>query len=80
MKKEIKIIHVENKVCAVLPTKLFSYVISEPEKFIDFVQGLREDFPQFKLHCVIDKKLENKVKARLHPQGAFIRKGKENGR
>lgn len=81
MKEEIKILHVENKVCAVLPSKrCFSYVVAEPNKFIDFVQSLMEDYPQAKMRCVIDEELEKKLKSRLRMQGALFCKGMKNGR
>lgn len=70
---EIKILHVRNKICAVLPSKrCFSYTTAEPEKFIDFVKGLKEDYPEAKLRCVIDKELEQKIESRMQAQMAFL--------
>lgn len=69
---EIKILHVENKICAVLPSKYFSYILAEPKNFIDFISYLRQDYPQYKLRCVLDKELEEKIKSRLHPQKVFV--------
>lgn len=79
MKKEIKILHVQNKICAVLPTKrCFSYAMAEPENFVDFIQGLREDFPKFKLRCVKDEDLQKQIERRIIAQQLFM-KGKQNG-
>lgn len=79
MTKEIKILHVQNKICAVLPSKrCFSYSMAEPEHFVDFIQGLREDFPDLKLRCVIDKNLQKQVERRIIAQQLFL-KGRQNG-
>lgn len=81
MTKEIKILHVQDKICAVLPSKrCFSYMTAEQENFVDYIQSLREDYPEAKLRCVIDDELKEKLESRLLMQKAFICKGMRNGR
>ena len=76
--KEIKIIHVKNKIFAVIPSKFFTYSMAEPENFVDFIQSLREDYPNLKMRCVIDNELKKKLESRLHVQKAiFDLKGKQ---
>lgn len=78
MNKEIKIIHARNKIFAILPSKYFTFSMAEPENFVDFIQSLREDYPNLKMRCVIDGNLKKKVESRLQMQRAiFDLKGKQ---
>lgn len=80
-KGEIKILHVKNKIFAVIPSKYFTYSMADPENFVDFIQNLREEYPNHKMRCVIDEELEKKLESRLLMQKAvFCFKGVKNER
>lgn len=72
MNKEIKILHVKNKIFAVIPSKYFTYSMADPENFVDFIKNLREDYPSHKMRCIIDKELEKKLESRLPMQKAVF--------
>lgn len=80
-KGEIKILHVKNKIFAVIPSKYFTYSMADPENFVDFIQNLREEYPNHKIRCVLDEELEKKLESRLLMQKAvFCFKGVKNER
>lgn len=80
-KREIKILHVKNKIFAVIPSKYFTYSMADPENFVDFIQNLREEYPNHKMRCVLDEELEKKLESRLLMQKAvFCFKGVKNER
>nr|DAI34101.1 MAG TPA: hypothetical protein [Caudoviricetes sp.] len=80
-KGEIKILHVKNKIFAVIPSKYFTYSMADPENFVDFIQNLREEYPNHKMRCVLDEELEKKLESRLLMQKAvFCFKGVKNER
>jgi len=35
------------------------------DKFVDFVKGLIDDYPEYRLRCVSNQKIENKVRQRM---------------
>lgn len=42
------------------------------EKFIDFVKGLREDYPDFKLRCVVNEGIKELVLRKVRNDRAQI--------
>ena len=80
-KGEIKILHVKNKIFAVIQSKYLTYSMADPENFVDFIQNLREEYPNHKMRCVLDEELEKKLESRLLMQKAvFCFKGVKNER
>lgn len=67
-KKEIQILHVKNKIFAVIPSKYFTYSMADHENFVDFIQNLREEYPNHKMRCIANKELEQKLESRLQMQ------------
>lgn len=59
------IVFADNKVGAVSLGKCPAVTYAARNKFVDFVKGLREDYPGCELHCVRDEALENKVRERV---------------
>lgn len=59
------IVFADDKVGAVSSGKCPTVTYEERSNFVDFIEGLREDYPGCKLHCVHDKALENKVRERV---------------
>lgn len=60
--KDIYIVHVGGYVGSYMPSKHCPQVSYAPhDKFIDFVQGLREDYPDYRLRCIINHGIEQKV-------------------
>lgn len=62
---EFFIVFADNKVGAVSSGKCPAVTYAARNKFVDFVKGLREDYPGCKLHCVHDKALQDKVRERV---------------
>lgn len=55
--------------------------MADPENFVDFIQNLREEYPNHKMRCVLDEELEKKLESRLLMQKAvFCFKGVKNER
>lgn len=46
--------------------------MADPENFVDFIQNLREEYPNHQMRCVIDKELEKKLESRLQMQKAVF--------
>lgn len=65
MIKDIYIVHTGEYIGAFLPAKCPVISYAKSDKFVDFCLGLREDFPDFRLHCVINKGIEEKVQERI---------------
>lgn len=59
------IVYADNKVGAVSLGKCPAVTYAARNKFVDFIKGLREDYPKCELHCVRDETLENKVRERV---------------
>ena len=49
------------------------------EKFIDFVKGLREDYPDFKLRCVVNEGIREVVEKKIIADRIMaVRMGQKN--
>lgn len=59
--KEFFIVHAGDYVGAYLNTKYPVISYAPQEKFCDFILSLRETFPDYKLRCVVDKSITQKV-------------------
>lgn len=69
MIKDIYILHVDGQLAFYHPSKKNpSYGFAPQDKFIDFIKGLREDYPDYKLRCITNKGLEDWLSARLKQQ------------
>ena len=53
--KEIYIVHADAYIGCYKPGKCPMISYAPREKFIDFVKGLLEDYPDFKLRCVVNE-------------------------
>lgn len=63
--KEIYVVHVDQYIGAYHHGKCPMISYAPADKFIDFAKGLREDYPQMKLRCVVNEGIENKVRQRI---------------
>lgn len=61
MIKHIYIVQCNAYIGAYKPGKCPIVSYAPREKFIDFCKSLREDYPDFKLRCVKNKGIEDKV-------------------
>ena len=60
--KEIYIVHVDRYVGAYRVGRCPNIAYAPAENFIDFVQSLREDYPDYKMRCVLNKGIEEEVR------------------
>lgn len=63
--KQIFLVHVDHKIGAVCENGNGFISYASSSKFVDFVKGLKEDYPDFMLHCVNDERLKEKVRQRV---------------
>lgn len=60
--KDIYIVHVGNYIGAYRCGKCPTIAYAPAEKFIDFIQSLREDYPEYRLRCVRNWGIEEEVR------------------
>lgn len=63
--KEIYIVHAGEFIGCYKAGKCPMISYAPNDKFIDFVKGLREDYPDFKLRCVVNDGITEKVIKRI---------------
>lgn len=63
--KEIYIVHADAYIGCYKPGKCPMISYAPREKFIDFVRGLMEDFPNHKYRCVINEGIKQKVLCKI---------------
>jgi hypothetical protein len=79
MIKDIYILHVAGRLAFYLHSKTCpSYGFAPQEKFIDFIKGLREDYPDHRLRCIRNKGIEDWLEKRLIQQQQMIKNKLEN--
>lgn len=60
--KEIYLVHVDKYIGAYRAGRCPNISYAPADKFIDFVQSLREEYPEYKLRCVLNEGIEAEVK------------------
>lgn len=70
--KEIYIVHADAYIGCYKPGKCPMVGYAPREKFIDFVKGLREDYPDFKLRCVVNEGIKEVVLRKVRNDRAQI--------
>ena len=66
MIKDIYILHVDGQLAYYRHSKKCpSYGFAPQNKFIDFVKGLREDYPDYRLRCIKNEGIENYLRKKL---------------
>ena len=79
MIKDIYILHVDGRLAFYRHSKKCpSYGFAPADKFIDFVKGLREDYPDYRLRCVQNKGLENWLLVRLKRESYLLKKDEKS--
>ncbi len=63
--KEIYIVKINGFVGAYRVGRCPNIMYARSDKFIDFVKSLIEDYPGYKLRCVINKGIEDEVRKRI---------------
>ena len=77
--KEIYIVHADAYVGGYKPGKCPMVSYAPREKFIDFVKGLREDYPDFKLRCVVNEGIREVVEKKIIADRIMaVRMGQKN--
>lgn len=76
--KEICIVFIAGEVASFVPGKYPQYSHAPRDKFLDFIKGIREDYPEYRLRCVQNEGIENWIKARvLNEKVIFANRKKE---
>ena len=60
--KDIYLVHVDGNIGAYRHGKCPMISYAPQDKFVDFVEGLKEDYPNYRLRCVHNLGIENKVR------------------
>ena len=63
--KDIYLVHVDGYVGAYKPGRCPMISYTKQSRFIDFVESLREDYPCFRLRCVVNEGISERVKKRV---------------
>ncbi len=63
--KDIYIVHVDGYIGAYYKGRCPMISYAPQDKFVDFVKGLIDDYPEYRLRCVSNQKIENKVRQRM---------------
>lgn len=63
--KEMYLVHVDEYIGVFYPSKCPMISYAPADKFIDFVEGLRESYPQIRLRCVQNEGIKEKVRKRI---------------
>jgi hypothetical protein len=78
--KEIYLVHVDQYIGAYHKGKCPMITYAPADKFIDFAKGLREDYPQMKLRCVVNEGIEEKVRKRINLDNSILHKANHYSR
>lgn len=64
--KEIYIVKTQGYVGMYLPSKKCPHISYTSQKnFIDFIKSIMEDYPNYKLRCIINKGIEDKISKKI---------------
>jgi len=66
MLKDVYIVQVSGYFGAYIHGRCPVISYAPADKFVDFCLGLREDFPDYRLRCVINAGIEEKVQQRIN--------------
>lgn len=83
MMKDIYLVHVDGQIGAYKPGKFPLVSYAPQDKFIDFVKSLREDYPEFRLRCVANEGIAERIKIQIKQDIAmreFLYRRNENKR
>lgn len=64
--KDIYFVHVDGNIGAYRQGRCPMISYAPQDKFIDFVKSIREDYPEYRLRCVKNKGIEDKVRKRIN--------------
>lgn len=66
MIKDIYIMHIDGEIAFYIHSKKCpSYGSVPSDKFIDLIQGLREEYPDYRMRCIQNKGLEDYLRKKL---------------
>lgn len=63
--KEIYLVHVDGFIGSFIPAKCPVVSYAPQNKFIDFAKALREDYPEYKLRCVINEGITEHIRKKI---------------
>lgn len=71
VRRDIYLVRVDGYIAALKPykQKMFSY--AKQSEFLEFVQGLIEDFPQFRLRCINNQGVVEDARRRIKADKAL---------
>lgn len=73
MTKDIYILHVDGQIAFYKHSKKCpSYGFAPQEKFVDLINCLREDYPDYRLRCIKNEGIENWLRKKLTVKKALI--------
>lgn len=71
MIKDIYLVHVDGYIGAYKPGRCPMISYAKQNRFIDFVESLREDYPGFRLRCVVNEGISEEVRSKIKQDMIF---------
>lgn len=69
--KDIYLVHVDGYIGAYKPGRCPMISYAKQNRFIDFVESLREDYPGFRLRCEVNEGISEKVRSKIKQDMIF---------
>lgn len=69
--KDIYLVHVDGYIGAYKPGRCPMISYAKQSRFIDFVESLREDYPDFRLRCVVNEGINERIRGKIKQDMIF---------
>ena len=69
--KDIYLVHVDGYIGAYKPGRCPMISYAKQSRFIDFVESLREDYPGFRLRCVVNEGISERIRGKIKQDMIF---------
>jgi hypothetical protein len=78
MIKDIYLMHIDGEIAFYIPSKRCpSYGSIPQDKFIELIEGLREEYPDHRLRCIRNEGLEEHLKNKLSKIKQVMKQGRD---
>lgn len=78
MIKDIYLMHLDGEIAFYIPSKRCpSYGSISQDKFIELIEGLREEYPDHRLRCIRNEGLEEHLKNKLSKIKQVMKRGRD---
>lgn len=78
MIKDIYLMHLDGEIAFYIPSKKCpSYGTVLQDKFIELIEGLREEYPDHRLRCIRNEGLEKHLKNKLSKIKQVMKRGRD---